>query len=78
MFQSDTDESVTGPAALRGWDLVFNKDLSNAVPEMSTTSSDMGVLAKAVKILRRDIIEKSRTSQVISQDHQKQNLLFPH
>ena len=41
------------------WDLVFDQDLSQALQEMkNTTSSDMRTLAQAVKILRRDMLDK--------------------
>ena len=41
------------------WDLVFDEDLSQALQEMKDpTSSDMRTLAQAVKILRRDMLDK--------------------
>ncbi|KAG7178134.1 hypothetical protein Hamer_G003910 [Homarus americanus] len=43
------------------WELVFNEDLSQIVEEMKdTTSTGMGILAQAAKILRRDLLEKKQ------------------
>ena len=50
-------KAIRKPSA--SWDLVFDQDLSQTLQEMKdTTSSDMRTLAYAVKILRRDMLDK--------------------
>ena len=60
------------------WDLVFDEDLSQAVQEMKdSTSPDMQILAQAVKILRRDILDKMQMFSGSFSDTSKADSVVP-